>query len=358
VRTRTSRYLVALLVSILTIGAFFAVCGSAAARCRRYAATDGSNHSPGSAHAPFRTVQRLVNSLRGGQTGCVGPGVYRENVVFRNGGHRHAPITLRSAGRGRTEIVGRMWIARSANYVHVSHMVLDGRNSEVLPSPTVDSIGDSFSYDDVTNDHTGICFELGSSAGWGRAVATLITHNRIHDCGVLPPTNVNHGIYVGNSLGARIINNEIYDNADRGIQLYWNAQYTTVAGNIIDHNGEGVMIGGDGVTASSHNLIADNVITNSTVRSDIESWWPDGSSKGVGNLVIGNCVFGGHHTINRSAGGFVSRDNTVTNPHYANAAVRDYAIAPSSRCSMVLASASRAHVRYSGLLRAITTHAR
>ncbi len=82
---------------------------------------------------------------------------------------------------------------------------------------------------------------------------------------MLPATNHEHGIYVANSVGARIIDNVIVDNADRGIQLYWNAQRTTIAGNIIDHNGEGILISGDYGYASSDNLIINNVITDSVV---------------------------------------------------------------------------------------------
>ncbi len=47
--------------------------------------------------------------------------------------------------------------------------------------------------------------------------------------------------------------NLIYANADRGIQLYPNAEYTTIDHNIIDDNGEGILFAGDDGTASSYN---------------------------------------------------------------------------------------------------------
>ena len=41
-----------------------------------------------------------------------------------------------------------------------------------------------------------------------------------------------------------IRDNWIYDNADRGVQLYPDADGTVVTGNVIDGNGEGVIFGG------------------------------------------------------------------------------------------------------------------
>ena len=62
----------------------------------------------------------------------------------------------------------------------------------------------------------------------------------------------------------------------------------------------------------------------------------------------------GHGTIDRSAGGFVSRHNTVSDPRYVDAAARDYALAPSSRCGTLLASAATARARYSRLFRSLS----
>ena len=73
----------------------------------------------------------------------------------------------------------------------------------------------------------------------------MIEHNRIHDCGVLPATNLDHGIYVAEADHTVIRRNLIYDNADRGVQLYPDADGTVVTGNVIDGNGEGVIFGGD-----------------------------------------------------------------------------------------------------------------
>jgi hypothetical protein len=189
----------------------------------------------------------------------------------------------------------------------------------------------------VTNDHTAICFELGASGSYGQAQHTILVRNRIHGCGALPPTNHQHGIYVANSVGAEIFGNLIYDNADRGIQLYWNAQRTTIAGNIVDRNGEGIIISGETTSASSNNLIVNNLITNSTVRADVESWWPNPNLKGTGNLVTGNCVHGGRRTIDTRNGGFTAKGNLRARPRYVNARAGDYRLRGPFGCAQVLA---------------------
>ena len=148
-----------------------------------------------------------------------------------------------------------------------------------------------FQDNDVTNDHNGICFNLGN-ASYGRAVNDTIQRNRIHDCGrPQPREQPRPRIYLAYTDDVKILNNVIYDNADRGIQLYPDAQRTEISGNVIDGNGEGIIFSGVGGSASSDNVVENNVITNSRLRHDVESWYPD--LVGERNVVRNNCVHGG-----------------------------------------------------------------
>ena len=52
-----------------------------------------------------------------------------------------------------------------------------------------------FARNDVTTNHTAICFIVGEPT-YGHARRTLIEGNRIHNCGVMPAANHDHGIYV------------------------------------------------------------------------------------------------------------------------------------------------------------------
>jgi hypothetical protein len=312
--------------------------GSAAAAgagngCNMIASPSGSDSAPGTVSAPFRTVQKLANSLRPGQTGCVRAGSYNEDVAIAHGGTSTSQIILTSYPGETATITGRFWVTKQASYVTISKLALDGRNSDDLPSPTVNGNNITFSLDDITDDHTAICFNIGSDSGYGVANNTLITHSRIHGCGVLPANNHEHGIYVDDANGTRIEWNLIYDNADRAIQLYPNSQGATIDHNVIDDNGEGIIFSGDGGMASSNNNVYDNLMTGATIRHDAESWYPDGNPVGTGNALHDNCVWGGKEgTIDTSGGGFSAWHNRTANPQYVNAAKHDYRLNPSSRC--------------------------
>jgi nitrous oxidase accessory protein NosD len=261
----------------------------ATAGCDRIAAPAGSNSNPGTLRRPVRTAKRLVHLLRKGDTGCLRAGRYARNDEVKLA---TPEITLRSYPGERATLRGRLWVSDAARGATVSNLELDGRNDRGLPSPTINADGVRLARNDITNHHTGICVSVGSPPKtYGRAYRTLIEGNRIHDCGTLPPTNFDHGVYVGFADRTVIRNNLIYDNADRGIQLYPDAQKTRVIDNWIDDNGQGVIFGGDETTASSGNLVARNVITDSRVRHNIESSW--GGPVGTGNIARDNCVGGG-----------------------------------------------------------------
>lgn len=276
--------------------------------CDRYASPRGSDRWPGTERRPFKTVRRLVSRLRVGQIGCLEPGAtFVEDVTIRRGGSAGLPITLTSPSRPAATIRGRLYIADSANHMVFANLVLDGRNSENLASPTVNGDDILFDHDEVTNAHTAICFLLGSRR-YGQAVDVVIRASAIHDCGALPANNREHGIYVEWADRTVITGNAITRNADRGVQLFPDAQHSTVTHNFIVANGEGVIVSGDSDAASSDNVVAFNVITDSTIRHDVEEWWP--GPVGARNEVVSNCV-GGPGSIQQPARGYVARDNVV-----------------------------------------------
>ena len=102
-------------------------------------------------------------------------------------------------------------------------------------------MGDNVSVhsNDITNrrpngdpDLAGTCIILGSSETI--VAEASIKGNRIHRCGQMPRINREHGIYASRPRGAKITDNLIYDNADRGIQLYPNPKGTLVEGNVVE----------------------------------------------------------------------------------------------------------------------------
>jgi parallel beta-helix repeat protein len=308
----------------------------AATTCDKAASPSGSDTAAGTVTAPYRTAQRLVDSLSTGQTGCLRAGTYSQNVSISK-----ASTTLTSYPGETAKVVGRFWVKQGANYVTVSNLVLDGANSSGLPSPTVNGNNDTFTGNDVSNEHTVICFNVGNDDGWGRAVGTVISRNRIHDCGG-PNTNKNHGIYVVAADNTQIVDNVIYNNADRGVQLYPNAQGTVVRGNIISGNGEGVIFSGDNGTASSNNVVENNIITGSTIRTNVESWYPAGNPVGTGNVVRNNCI-GGAKTAayDTSGGGFTMGSSNVSgDPKFVSSSGGDFRLATTSPCASLLSASA------------------
>jgi parallel beta-helix repeat protein len=331
--------------TVLALAFLLLSCGGAVARthspglatvaqapCALVASPSGSDRARGTASRPLQSVQHLLNRLAPGQTGCLRGGIYREAVkVNRGGSGPRSRVTLTSYPGERATLVGRLYLTRRASYVTIADLNLNGRNREGLPSPDIASLGATFVGDDVTNEHTEICFILGSEF-YGRAINTLIQGNRIHDCGVEPSTNEDHGIYVAVADNAHILDNVIYKNTDRGIQIYPDAQGTVVEHNIIDHNGEAIAFGGEHTT-SNNSTVAFNLITNSTLGPDISSFFPRDTPVGVNNVVHDNCIFGGAHgTVNRPFGFSVAATKAV-NPRYASPASGNYSVPGGNPCA-------------------------
>jgi len=266
--------------------------------CSLVAAPNGSNSARGSINRPYRTVRRLLRALRPGSIGCLRAGVYAEDVTIRRGGRPRDPLTLRSFPGERATIRGRLYLARGASYTTIENLNLDG-NSETqdcspvrCPSPTVDANHTVFSYDDVTDDHTAICFDVGSDR-YGAATGTVITHDSVHDCGVLPAAGHNHGIYLQAAHDTLIRSDLIYDNADRGIQLYPEATRSLIEDNVIVGNGEGIDFGALGSSTASYNLVQENLIVDSVHGYNVSSYYGPSDRVGTGNLVVDNCIGGG-----------------------------------------------------------------
>lgn len=310
-------------------------CGADAPDAQGTAACDRLA-SPGS-----RAVQRLVDSLRPGQVGCLRQGTYRGPVTIRRSGEPGRPITLQPRPGARARLVGALTVTRRAAHVVIRRLYLDGSRRPGVPSPIVNGRKIRFLENDVTNAHTAICFALGNPR-FGVARDVTIQRNRIHECGQLPATNLEQGIYVAVARGTRIVGNWIYENADQGVQLYPDARGTYVAGNVIDGNGEGIIFGGLRRVAASDNLVQGNVISNSRIRNNVE--WHFEGTVGTGNVVRRNCIGGGAGDGDGDGGvmqpviGFRLVDNVLAQPEFRSPG--DYRLRPGSACARVLAGAT------------------
>jgi parallel beta-helix repeat protein len=303
----------------------------ATAGCDRFAAPTGADSAPGTVGQPVRTVQRLVDSLAPGQVGCLRAGTYPNERPVRF----DVPGTKLTAYPDESATVrGRIRVDSRADGTVIEGLSLDGRNPENKHGPLIYADDVVLRGNDITNHHMGICVAVAREYDEPLPQDVLIEGNRIHDCGRLPATNHDHGIYISNAVGTVVRGNWIYSNADRGVQLYPNADRSIVTGNAIVGNGQGVIFGGGKSSSSDHNVVTRNVITHSNLRHNIESHWQ--GPTGVGNVARDNCVYGGARPENGGIEvphpGFVASGNRTRDPGF-EPATGDYRLPTGSTCA-------------------------
>jgi hypothetical protein len=299
-------------------------------RCAGFAGPGGSDSSPGTLARPYRTVQKLVDELDSGQTGCLRRGTYREAEVTIG----RPGIRLTSYRGKRAILIGRLRV--NAARVKVDSLRLDGRNPRNLPSPTINADDAFFRGNNVSNRAGSSCFLLG---GTTRVRHSVIAGNRIHNCGVTS-TDFDHGIYMSDVDRARIVGNTIYDNGSRGIKVGPDSQGALIRGNVIDGNPIGLTFSGDEDSTSSHNVVAHNVISNSTGFWNVQTYWS--GEQGTGNVVRRNCLHGGNSNphYNERGGvseehGFTSEGNLIAAPSFVDRGAKDFRLRGDSPCRQV-----------------------
>jgi parallel beta-helix repeat protein len=328
-------------IASLTLLAALAVAGrhslpwasgaSFPANCDRFAAPWGSDRDSGSRSNPYRTPQKLARSLYFGQTGCLRGGTYR----FSELAITKPRITLRPYASRPVKLEGGIKVKPSGHHSTIRGLKLDG-NGEI--GPRIYANGAVLHGNEITNGHTSICVMV---TGWysdPAPRAVVIRRNRIHDCGELPSTNKDHGIYLAEARGTIVRDNWIYDNADRGIQLYHDADGSNVVGNVVFRNGDGMVINGEGPDASERNAIHGNIIAGSYRGYNVYSG--DSGPAGEGNLLQDNCVWAGNAEspydelggVMTPARNYTALRNLVARPRFVDPRNDNFRLQADSRC--------------------------
>jgi parallel beta-helix repeat protein len=316
------------------VAAHYAAGNDPAAICDKVAATTGSDTTGnGTVARPYLTSNKLASSLTSGQTGCFRRGTYANTKLrIANDG-----ITLQTyPGEATATLSGAVWVW--ANNVTVQELKLDssGTSTTEATSPTINGDGDVLRYDDITNNHASrICVDTSTylhvSSGY------TIERNRIHDCGTGATVNQQHGIYL-EGTGGTVQDNAIFDNNDRGVQLYPNADGNHVDNNTIDGNGEGFNFGADASGASDSNDADNNIISNAARRWLIETNYTTPPSGAFINTLSGNCLYAtlsGYTTnngIDPYANGISVTGSIVGDPLYKSRSTKDFTLTSTSPC--------------------------
>ncbi len=330
---RVRSFAFALAVVGLVVAAFAAPSSAlAASGCDRVASPSGSDSSPGAESSPYRSAQKLVQSLSAGQTGCLRQGTYTGSDLFLD-----APgATLRSYPGERATIAAFLEVRPDAARAKVTQLRFDGTNVSNSTAVKLQANNTVFSDNEVTKGGKGICVQAGSYYP-GRDI--IIERNRIHNCGPAD-SKFDHQLYLGQTRNAIVRWNILTNNPGGwGVHLYTDADNTLIEHNIIDGNRGGVIFAGEGGKHSDNNTVRNNAITNNGPRWNIEGSW-SGGPQGTGNTATNNCVY----TTGPDApagiannNGFTTTNNTVLNTTpYINRTTGDYRFKPGHPCTTLV----------------------
>jgi hypothetical protein len=310
--------------------------------CDLYASPTGSDSSGnGSIGWPYASVGKLDAALRPGQTGCLRAGSYGSTstwVKVYTNGSSSGQITITSYP-GETATV-RGYVDIEANYTTLSHLSIDGSNTFYTqvrsgtncPAPVSQPLvigghDDVLEYD---NYYQSVASLRGNGIGigfWGDADNTVIRYSKIHDVGQCEAYD--HLIYLSHGNNVQIYDNWLYnDPHGRGVQLYPAPTNARVFDNIIDHAGEGFVVGNEAGDTVSGNQIYNNIITNSTglptqgiPGEAIHDLY--GGTPGTGNTFHDNIQYGNPGGLGRLTA-VSAYNNTSSNPMLVNATQQDF----------------------------------
>lgn len=81
-----------------------------------HVAPTGTDTNPGTAAAPFRTINRAAGVATAGDVVTIEPGTYAEDVVVMNSGTKAKPIVFQAAQRGSVVLTGGQYSVRPASW--------------------------------------------------------------------------------------------------------------------------------------------------------------------------------------------------------------------------------------------------
>ena len=214
-------------------------------------------------------------------------------IIGAQGGTANDPVVIQSSGAPRASVRAQAWLQEASHDITFTDLNFIGTPNDVGASMLIiDGDRIVFRNNEITYVN-GICVDVGNMDGQGGAVGDpaddfVLDRNRIHNCGTSRPMNDLgasglHGVYIQNTNHALVTNNVIFDNMNRGVQLYPLAQNTLVEFNVLDGNSSNLNMGGyePENRFSDNNVARNNIITNALLKT----YFVPGLARGWRHLV-------------------------------------------------------------------------
>lgn len=94
--------------------------------CTHHVAPDGNDDNPGSAEAPWRTIQHAADTAEPRDTACIHAATYSEDVTFSRSGTADAAITFAAAPGETANVQGSLTLAPGTSYLQLIGFALQG----------------------------------------------------------------------------------------------------------------------------------------------------------------------------------------------------------------------------------------
>jgi Right handed beta helix region len=240
-----------------------------------YVSTGGRDENPGTADAPFATIQKGIDRMAGGDTLALSGGTYAQTFTIpasKSGTEGH-PTTITSAAgetarvkptTGHSAVGGIVW--NQASFVTLRGLVLDG--DDIASTSNLVYTGDASGppshhvlYEDLTVENLhgqgSACLTLVSSAH--DLTYRKLTVRYCGKSGVTAPQPGEHGLYI-TAAGMTVEGCDISHNYNAGIQIYSGSPRSTVIrdNDIHDNGGPGLLLYTDPTPHITRNRIYRN----------------------------------------------------------------------------------------------------
>jgi len=363
--TRQLRQLGSVIGGVVLLGSLFGA--SAVDAATYYTATTGHDANPGTAAAPFRTVNKGVKGLKPGDTLLIKSGTYAEALrnTIPGGTSWSAPVTV-AAYPGHTVTLRPnagtdillYFAGATKHHIIVDGLILDGTNitgSGIIISYDGTDPAKSAHHIRIKNTeiknipHTGVDVRRASPFN-------EFVNLRVHRTGL---SGSGHGFYIHSDNNV-VEHSHIYDNSKCGVQFYdtqGGVNHNIFRYNRVYNNGKGPQggqydttcktgfwIGAGTGTLAYNNLIWDNqgigiMVGGGAANAQVYNNTIHGNGQqglyingGSSNAVVKNNISSGNGLaeIYKQNSNPILTNNLTSNPMFVNAAQANFKLQASS----------------------------